>query len=280
MAAKIELSVRNVAFELGDEIPRAWHGGRRAVTLFFNNLSIFFPAGERFFIHAVRAHQELLTDPALRSDVNAFCGQEGIHSREHAAYNAMLARQGYPVAEMEARVQRILNRVMRFASPRRQLAATCALEHFTALLANFVLDDPRTLEGAHPELARLWRWHAAEENEHKAVAFDVYLAAQGSWPRRCVVMLVSTGIFWFKVAEQQVRLMKHDGILFSPREWAALLGFLFVSPGAMRRLVVPYLRYFAPGFHPWDIDNRALLQRWREEFERSSAYRKPAARGL
>lgn len=270
---EVELQVRNVEFELGDDIPRAWHGGRRAVTLFFNNLSVFFPAGERFFIHAVRAHEKPLTDPRLKEDVRRFCAQEGIHSREHVAYNALLTRQGYPIAEMEARVERILGRTRRYASPRRQLAATCALEHFTALLASFVLEDPRTLEGAHPKLAALWRWHAAEENEHKAVAFDVYQASGGSWLRRCAVMVLTTLIFWSKVVEHQLRLMHHDGILFSPREWASLLGFLFVKPGSMRRLVRPYLHYFSPRFHPWDHDNRALLETWKQEYASSELYR-------
>jgi uncharacterized protein len=275
MAQPVELEIRNVQFALGDDIPRAWHGGRRSVTLFFNNLSVFFPAGERFFIQAVRAHADFVAEPALKNDVQAFCAQEGIHSREHEAYNSMLVRQGYPIAQMEARVKRILARTQRIASPLRQLAATCALEHFTALLASFVLEDPRTIAGAHPTLAALWRWHAAEENEHKAVAFDVYRAAGGSWLRRCAVMLIASGIFWFKVFEQQLRLMKHDGILCSPREWFGLLGFLLVRPGAMRRLVFPYLRYFSPRFHPWVLDNRALLERWRTEFATEAVYRQP-----
>ena len=39
---------------------------------------------------------------------------------------------------------------------------------------------PQLLEGAHPAMVALWKWHAAEENEHKNVAFDVYKAAGGS----------------------------------------------------------------------------------------------------
>ena len=167
------VSVRNLRFAIDDgNVPRFWHGGRKSVTAFFDNLSIFFPVGERFFVASVRAHQHCVKDEALARDVRAFCGQEGIHGREHDRYNAML-RERYPAAAMERRVSKLLDRVSRALPKRLQLGATCALEHFTALMGQFVLEDPRMLEGAHPAMAALWRWHSAEENEHKSVAFTL-----------------------------------------------------------------------------------------------------------
>src|SRR3546814_1673082 len=58
-----------------------------------------------------------------------------------------------------------------------QLAGTCALEHFTATLAHAILSDPAHLAGAETEAQRMWRWHAIEEIEHKAVAYDTLLLA-------------------------------------------------------------------------------------------------------
>jgi predicted metal-dependent hydrolase len=243
------MEIRDRSFAL-DQVPRHWHGGRRAVTAFFDNLSIFFPAGERFFIASVAAQRKLVKDAELQQLVREFTQQEAYHTREHVRYNRMLAENGYPVAEMETRVERILRRVARRAPPLAQLAVTCALEHFTALMAQSILTDPRTLDGAHPEMAALWRWHATEEDEHRAVAFDVYRAAGGTRRRRNLVMVGATIIFWAKVLEQQVRLMRENGILSSPREWAALLHFLFVRPGTLRKLIPPYLGYYRRGFHP------------------------------
>ena len=256
--------IRDLRFFPDDEIPRDWHGGGSGVTRFFDNLSLFFPAGERFFVRSVRAHLAAVNDPALLAAVRAFSGQEGIHGREHARYNAML-RAHYPAEEMEKRVEALLRFVEKRAPKRWQLAATCALEHFTSLLAHFVLDDPRMLEGANATMAALWRWHAAEENEHKAIPFDVYLAAGGNDAERCFVMVIATVIFWAKVAEHQARLMRTDGTLLSATEWRRLLGFLFVEPGGLTRLVPLYLAYFRPGFHPDDIDARELLERWKRE---------------
>ncbi|WP_158501580.1 metal-dependent hydrolase [Vitiosangium sp. GDMCC 1.1324] len=254
--------VRDLRFNLSD-VPRFWHGERRAVTLFFDNLSIFFPAGERFFMASVKAFRNQVTDPQLKSEVDAFCAQEGHHSREHVRYNKMIAAKGYPVDAMERRVEWILQRVTKYAPRKRQLAVTCALEHFTAMLASLVLKDPKMLENAEPRMAELWRWHSAEETEHKAVAFDVYRAIGGSWLMRCIVMFLTTLVFWGKVYEHQVRLMHEEKILFSVTEWFSLVRYLFIQPGGMLGLVGPYLDYYRPGFHPWEHDNSEMLQQWK-----------------
>jgi predicted metal-dependent hydrolase len=188
----------------------------------------------------------------------------------------MLAEHGYPVEAMEARVQRLLDRVTARTTPRMQLAVTAALEHFTALMAHLLLRDPKILEGAHPVMAALWKWHAAEENEHKAVAFDVYQAAGGNYAERCAAMIGATVIFWAKVIEQQVRMMEANGTVLSLGEWTSLMKFLFVAPGGLLRLIPMYFTYFRPGFHPWDLDNQGLLDEWKRELETSEAYRQVA----
>src|SRR5687768_3187923 len=95
------VKVRNLRFETGATVPRCWHPAGQAVTSFFNNLSIFFPAGERFFVASVRAHRRHVVDERLAADVASFGSQEGFHSREHVRYNRMLEQQGYPAVALE-----------------------------------------------------------------------------------------------------------------------------------------------------------------------------------
>src|SRR3546814_18046149 len=45
---------RDLHFKLPSESVGAWHNEGPHVSHFFNALSLFFPDGERFFIHAVR----------------------------------------------------------------------------------------------------------------------------------------------------------------------------------------------------------------------------------
>jgi predicted metal-dependent hydrolase len=263
---------RNLHFAIGRDVPRYWLGGRKSVTTFFDNLSVFFPVGERFFMHTVHAHQRHVKDEALLREVRAFCGQEGLHGREHERYNAWLLSHGLPVDRLERSVDRLLKGVKKRLPLRMQLAATCALEHFTAIMAQMLLGHPENLEGAHPTMAALWRWHAAEENEHRAVAYDVYMASGGHYAERVTVMLVASLIFWARVARHQVQLMKADGTASSPEEWRALLSYLFVTPGTLRRILPHYLAYYRPGFHPSDIDSSALLAEWERELGSSETY--------
>ena len=153
-------------------------------------------------------------------------------------------------------------------SQRIQLAVTASLEHFTAILARSLLSVPAALEGAHPELAALWRWHAAEESEHKAVAYDVYCAAGGYYAERVVVMLATTVIFLAKMTEHTLRLMRIDRIWTSLREWGGLFGYLFAS-GGTRQLIADYFAWYRPRFHPHDLDTRALLDAWKRDQARA-----------
>jgi predicted metal-dependent hydrolase len=244
------IEVRNRKFDVGGDVPRHWHGGRKSVTTFFDNLSIFFPAGERFFIRAVKNHKHHVEDEQLLRNVAAFCAQEGVHAREHDRYNEMLRSQGYPAGPLEQEVERLLERVEKALPKRLHLSATCALEHFTALMGQALLEDPRLLADAHPVMRSLWRWHASEEDEHKSVAFDVYQAAGSPYVERVGVMIFTSVIFWGLVVQHQGRMMKADGTSRSPREWYELVRFLFVEPGGMVEMWRGWLDYFRRDFHP------------------------------
>src|SRR6266481_4368961 len=166
---------RDRTFELGPDLPYHWHSDDGGITHFFNALSLMLPPGERFFMAALRPFLREIEDPGLRKQVLGFLAQEGVHSREHERYNKRLDEQGYWTAKwFELLTLVSLDVTRRFTSRRWQLAITCAFEHLTATVADTVLRDSRILRDAHPEYARLWRWHCAEEIEHKAVAFDVY----------------------------------------------------------------------------------------------------------
>lgn len=266
------IAVRNLRFPLSDSIPRYWLGGNRVMSLFLDHLSIVFPPGERFFMQSVRAYEGKVTDPALKEDMRAFHAQEALHGREHASYNELLRGRGYPVDAIDRSAKGILGLSEKILPKSWQLAVTAALEHFTAMLAQFLLSNNSVLKGAPPEMAAMWRWHAAEENEHSAVAFDVYKAIGGRYLPRILVMLGTTLFFWLKMVEHQVRMMHADGCLFSGKEWAALGRFAFKEPGVFPLLWRAYFAYFKPSFHPHQLDCSHLLTEWKTEFDASPVY--------
>lgn len=253
--------VRNLKFPIDlDRAPAHWHGAGPAVGRLFDNFSVFFPAGEAFFVQSLKRCAQGLDDPALQAAVRDFCAQEGHHMREHRRYNAFLAAQGLPIEALDARVSALLGYLRRVLPARHQLAITCVLEHFTAILAADVLTDPRMLADCHPALADLWRWHAIEESEHKSVAFEVFTAVGGTWAERAGYMLLVSAIFWSLVVDHQIRFSRADGATGGLRGAPKLLHHVFVTPGNLSRMGPAWLAWFRPGFHPWQHDNRAEIE--------------------
>ncbi|GAC1626074.1 MAG: metal-dependent hydrolase [Nevskia sp.] len=266
---------RDIAFGIADVDLRRWHPRGLHVSQYFNALSIFFPEGEKFFIDSVRHYRDRITDPALLEDIKGFIGQEAMHGREHRVYNASLAGAGFDVTLLEGRAISLLDFARKNLRPVHRLAATIALEHFTAILADVLLREERVLEGADPAMVALWRWHALEETEHKAVAYDVYRQVmRGSlrgYTLRCTVMLTTTIRFLAQTARTHYHLIRQDGRERDWRGWLTLVNTLWGRPGLLRRIVLPWLAYFRPGFHPWQHDNRALLQRWQSNYPTAPA---------
>ena len=108
-----------------------WHQAGPNVTQFMNALSLFFPAGERMFIDAVRAYRDEIPDPDLRKAATAFIGQEAMHSREHIEYNQLMDAAGLPASELDAQVWAHTEYVKKHSSKVTPLLMTIALEHFT-----------------------------------------------------------------------------------------------------------------------------------------------------
>ncbi len=158
----LQIRPRHLDFDLPSPLPRHWHSGDAFKTHLFDVMSVLFPDGERFFIDSVRQFRDQIDDPVLKEQIRGFIGQEGHHSREHLVYSQRLRDLGYQVERMERRAQARIRYTQKKLSPRRQLAATAALEHITAIMADAVLKNPEPLHGAHPAMARLWRWHALE----------------------------------------------------------------------------------------------------------------------
>jgi hypothetical protein len=149
--AELSITPRDRRFGRHTASPRLWHGGRVEATAIYNALSATFPLGEAFFVESVRAFRDG-APPRLAEEIKGFTTQEAIHSREHDAFNKRAASAGYDLLKLEAQVAK------RLALTKERplivsLAATMALEHFTAILAHALLADPRHLSGAEQEAA-------------------------------------------------------------------------------------------------------------------------------
>lgn len=245
------LTVRRLLVDLDTPFGRRWNGGDAFRTAFFNALSMSFPAGEQFFIDAVRAGVKALPpdrQAQFAPEVQGFIGQEATHRRVHALFNGQLARQGH----VNAWEPRILRRTKRLvgADPRHAVGITAATEHFTAIFAEHLLSTPQVLEGAEPRLRTLWEWHASEESEHRSTAFDLYRELGGNELWRARWMRIVALFFAADLLRQTVRNLWCDGALFHWSSWRSAWAFAFGSEGLVRRTYRPWRAYFRADFHP------------------------------
>jgi hypothetical protein len=260
--ADLSITPRDRRFGRDAATPRLWHGGRVEATAIYNALSATFPIGEAYFVESVRKFREG-APLKLAEEIKGFTTQEAIHSREHDAFNKRAADAGYDLSKLEAQVEKRLA-VARERGPYANLAATMALEHFTAILAHQLLANPEHLAGADPETADLWRWHAIEEIEHKGVAYDTWLWATRDWPRfkrwkvKTRVMMYVTRNFVVDRIAGSLELMRQDG-MGGFKAWSRLMAYLWLRPGMFRKIAGAWLKYFLPSFHPWNEDDRHLL---------------------
>ncbi|HJQ42625.1 MAG TPA: metal-dependent hydrolase [Jatrophihabitantaceae bacterium] len=229
-------------------------------------LSATFPEGEDFFVRSVRRYADAVTDPELKKQVAGFIGQEVTHGREHRELNERLQQMGYPTRFVDRQVRKSLARAERLTPGLHCLAATAALEHYTAALAEKLLTDERAqaLLG-ETEVRNMLLWHALEESEHKAVAFDVYRAAGGSERRRIAVMrIVTVGFLTRVILYTTISLLK-DRATYNPIRLIRSLWALRTSPFLARDMIARIREYNQVGFHPDQNDNSELVERWSAE---------------
>jgi hypothetical protein len=136
------------------------------------------------------------------------------------------------------------------------------------MLAEALLSDERMRRELDTTVRPLWLWHALEESEHKAVAFDVYREVGGGPARRILLMIPTTALFAVMVAITHARFLADRGLLLRPWRWVRGLAKLWVWPGHLSRLLPAYLSYYRPGFHPDDKDHRPLIERTLAELEK------------
>ena len=255
--------VRRMDFSFTDT-DKYWWNGNPFMTHFMNNLSSLFPYGEKFFVDSVRAVREQITDAQLQKDISAFIGQEAMHSKVHATYNEYAQAHNIDLHTLELRIKYLMEFVTRFSTKKMNLAVTCALEHFTATMAEQLLKrEDISLQMQDPRMYRLWLWHAIEENEHKSVAYDAYQAIGGGYFTRVLSMAFTSLTFVGVIAWFQLGLLRRDGQLTNWRSWRYGLTTLFGRHGYVRGLLKPYLEYYKPGFHPAQQDTRDLENHWR-----------------
>jgi predicted metal-dependent hydrolase len=253
---------RMVRFDWSDTKPH-WVPDDPLSTHVINVLHLLLPAGERWFIDVVLQARDKVSDDELKAAIKPFTQQESWHANAHAAVLDHLAEQGIETEAYTKRLQQMFQGRLadhpNWPAPlrdwwrRRNLGVVAAIEHFTAVLGDWILHHHALDEaGADPVMLDLLRWHGAEEVEHRSLVFDVHQAVGGSYAQRVTTMVTTLPIFtaWWIAGVRY--LWHHDPSL----EGRKLTWRGYLRAARQGRLPTPRQlfgdvpTYLKPGFNP------------------------------
>jgi predicted metal-dependent hydrolase len=260
---RLVLEARNVDFDWA-KLPFHYVPGEPFTTHMLNVLHLLLPAGEEFFVDVFKKTLPLIKDDQLRLDVQGFIGQEAMHSQAHSGVLDCFAANNVDVRPFTDQIAWLFGKLMgdrpRWSLRRRhswlleQVAIVAAIEHYTAILGEWILDTPQLdAVGADPVMLDMLRWHGAEEVEHKAVAFDVMKHLRAGYWRQVRTQLVVTPmmlLMWMRGVRfmYSVDPQRTPGAKARWRDYfsAARRGLM---PGPLRfiRVIAAYCK---PNFHP------------------------------
>ncbi|WP_043265275.1 metal-dependent hydrolase [Streptomyces sp. CT34] len=262
------IAPRRVAFDWR-RTPLQWIPDEPTATHVINVLHLLLPAGERWFVRVFKEALPLVRDEQLLQDVKGFMGQEATHSVQHSYVLEHLAHQGLDTAPYTRHVDFLFSYLLGDKPPfglpvpetewlRFRLSLIAAIEQFTAVLGNWVLDaDGLDRAGPDPVMLDLLRWHGAEEVEHRAVAFDMYQHTGGEEParhaRRILGMSVTAPVLIYLWAWGASYLLRHDPQLATRSRYSLREHNRAIHKGLLpswRELGAAIPRYLRRSYHP------------------------------
>jgi predicted metal-dependent hydrolase len=281
------LTTRRPHFEYGERLSqRHFVGGDLLSSHLFAVLSTLIPEGERFVVDAVKRYRTDVDDPVLKKQANALVGQESMHQREHERLNEVLGRMGYPtwIIGWLGTPWAVVGR--RFAQP-TQLAASAAIEHWTAVLSEQALEQRRARPGAGPlggdeEVQAFVTWHYIEEIEHKSVAFDVMQSLGATEEQRIDAMKHLIRLMAPLLGVSMVVSLAADPAAWNPWNlWRSLQWMRTNHTIGQQGFMDAISEWDREGFHPDQRDHGALLAYWQAEaFGEGSIVERRSQRGV
>jgi predicted metal-dependent hydrolase len=268
-----EIPIRHMDFQFdAKDVDTTFFRNTELATAYFEALSIFLTFGEDLVIDTARYHRQFLKDPVLKQRVTALIGQEAIHSKMHNEFNDALAKHRFPVAFYRFLADNVFEYGFKRLPNRMQLSLMAGIEHFTAVLSEYMMKHEDIFFETNDEKQRaLWMWHMLEESEHKDIAYDVYQTLSGSYSLRVsgFALAAFTIMFLVPLGGSIIPVIRKPSNLFSFRYWkdvkASLALLAGPKEGVYGSTINHILDYLRPDFHPNDHDTSAYLEYYKEK---------------
>ncbi|CAA0101767.1 Uncharacterised protein [BD1-7 clade bacterium] len=254
---RIELDIEN--------IPQHWCEDD-FYRIFYNVLNTAIPPFERYVIKTMREVRDdprLDDQPRLRELVDIFVRQEIEHTKAHVPVNKQIELDKVATGKWTEKITRFIQR----KTPLYVSVASSAFIEFVGFgffeghIDQGVLDN----SGMQDDMAKLWKWHIAEELEHSFVKLKVINHINNSYWLKfwgMIEALIVAQLFVTVLVPEVVwRDAKQHNKRFLPHLWMFMKGLAKTDWGVNRKSLGQYFsKDFDPEIkEPWVAD---VIDRW------------------
>lgn len=264
---KAPIPIRHFNFKFDPkELDVKFYLQKEWATAYFAALSIFLTYGEDLVIETARYHRDFIKDPILKQRLTSLIGQEAIHSKLHDEYNDIMIPNHIPVRLYRFLAEQVFNHTfLKFPQPLK-LSMMAGIEHFTAVLAEFMMKHEDHFYHSQDDKARaLWMWHMLEESEHKDIAYDTYQVLSGHYGLRIAGFFIAFITLMVGVSAGALFLpfLRRPQNVLDKHFWGEAkesLALLFSPKRGVFGSTMPHIfDYLRPTFHPNDHDTSEYL---------------------
>lgn len=194
------IPVRKMEFEIptaADFNPK-WAANNILLSYMTTAVSLYVAYLEPFLVKSLRRVLDQVTDDVLRENVDRFCRQEAQHYMQHERFNEAILGLDYP--GLQERFDRLKADFQGFIDHKGERWCVGFVEGFEAYTTQGALKSFESKLLDHPKTDRrfgdLFKWHLAEEIEHRHVAYDIYDHLYGDYFFRVKMCWVAQMHIW------------------------------------------------------------------------------------
>ena len=220
--------------------------------MFYNILNAGIPPFERYVIKTMREVRDdprLKDEPRLRELIDIFVQQEIEHTKMHVPVNKHLDLDQFPISKRTEKITRFIQR----KTPLHMSVASSAFIEFVGFgfFDSHIKKEVLYSSGMHEEMAKLWKWHTAEELEHSFVKLKVINHINNSYWLKTLGLieaLIVANLYVTTLIPSVVRQdAKAQGKKFWPHLWMFMKGLAKTDWGVNRQSMRDY---FSKDFDP------------------------------
>lgn len=264
--------IRHMKFDFDpQQIDYKFYMNAELASAYFASLSIFLTYGEDLVIDTARYHRNFIQNPLLKQRVTSLIGQEALHSKLHEELNDAFLQVDLPVKLFRIWAGWVFNYGFNRLPQPIKLSLMSAIEHFTAVLAEYMMNHEEIFFASQDEKQRaIWMWHMLEESEHKDIAFDVFQTLSNNYALRIAGFFPAliTILVLISAASLLVPFYRNPKNLISLAYWKDMrrsVGLIFgFKEGVYGSSISHIFDYLRPDFHPNDHDTSAFLEYYKQ----------------